>query len=325
MTPRFVLDRLLDASIVFSFDRTGFARHAAAFRPDDLPVDLSGRTALVTGANSGLGLETSRALASMGARVLLLCRRREAGEEARRTILAGTPGADLRVERLDVSDLADVAACARRLGRERVDVLVNNAGVLPGARLGTPQGLELTLATNLAGPFLLTRLLLPRLARSSGRVVMVSSGGMYTQKLDVARLEVPPEEPFDGVVAYARTKRALVVLTGLLSERYASRGVSFFSMHPGWADTPAVASSIPRFHRATRAILRTPCEGADTVVWLAACPRLAGRTGGFWFDRQEREEHLLPWTREGAAERERLWELLERVTGPFAGDSRRRR
>ena len=86
-------------------------------------------------------------------------------------------------------------------------------------------------------------------------------------------------------------------------------------MHPGWADTPAVASSLPRFHALTRAILRTPAEGADTVVWLAVAPRAKLETGGFYFDRRRRSAHLVPGTRESAADREALWRLVEEIAG----------
>ena len=86
------------------------------------------------------------------------------------------------------------------------------------------------------------------------------------------------------------------------------------AMHPGWADTPSVKSSLPRFRRVTRNILRTPAEGADTVVWLAACPRARESTGRFFFDREERRTHLLPFTRESEEDRRALWQLCERLS-----------
>ena len=137
---------------------------------------------------------------------------------------------------------------------------------------------------------------------------------MYTQKLDVDAM-LSGDGAFDGVAQYARTKRAQVVLASMQAERLQARGIDVSAMHPGWADTPAVRSSLPRFHRVTRAVLRTPAEGADTVVWLAACPRLAGQTGGFWFDRSEQSPHKLPWTRESAAERDRLWQAAHAWAG----------
>jgi NAD(P)-dependent dehydrogenase (short-subunit alcohol dehydrogenase family) len=189
-----------------------------------------------------------------------------------------------------------------------VDVLVHNAGVLPDERVETGDGLELTFATHVAGPFLLTRLLSTSLEKSpDGRVIWVSSGGMYTRRLN---LEDPnwTRRDYDGVLAYAETKRAQVVLAELWAEELRQTGVVVN------ADTPSVKSSLPRFHRLTRNILRTPAEGADTVVWLAASARARRWTGRFFFDREARRTHLLPFTRESSKDRRALWKLCERLT-----------
>jgi NAD(P)-dependent dehydrogenase (short-subunit alcohol dehydrogenase family) len=306
---------LLDRSILFSFDRTGYARHRASFEPGDLDVDLTGRVCLVTGANAGLGREVTAGLARLGAEVWLLCRDERRGHEAASAIAREVSGARLRVETLDVADLGAIRGFVARRAPARVDALVNNAGVLPAERRTTADGLELTLATNLAGPFLLSTLLVPRLARSDdARVVMVSSGGMYTQRLDVRALADPPM-PFDGVTAYARTKRAQVALTELWAQRYADLPITWSAMHPGWADTPGVRTSLPRFRRLTQWILRTPAEGADTIVWLVACRRLKGQSGRFWFDRRPVPVHLLERTREDADERTALWHALHGWAG----------
>jgi dehydrogenase/reductase SDR family member 12 len=310
------LDGLLDRSIVLSFDRTGFRRHSARFDPTDLDVDLDGRVCLVTGANAGLGFVASRELARRGGEVWMLVRNQAKGEEAAHAICSDTGPRAVRVATLDVSSLASVRSLAQAFPRDRIDVLVNNAGVLPDAYEETREGLELTLATNLVGPFLLTTLLVPRLARSGdGRVVTVSSGGMYTQKLVVADLTPDPRGAFDGTAAYARTKRAQVVLTELWAERYRGAPITWSSMHPGWADTPGVRTSLPRFWALTRRILRSPEEGADTVVWLAVCRRLAGESGGFWFDRQRARTHIMASTVEGPGERAVLWRALHEWSG----------
>jgi dehydrogenase/reductase SDR family protein 12 len=115
-------------------------------------------------------------------------------------------------------------------------------------------------------------------------------------------------------VAYAETKRAQVVLSELWAEALRNTSVVVNAMHPGWAETPSVKTSLPRFHRVTRKILRTPAEGADTVVWLAASPRARESSGRFFFDREERRTHLLPFTRESEQERRDLWSLCERLT-----------
>jgi dehydrogenase/reductase SDR family protein 12 len=313
-------DRLLDQTVILSFDRSGFRRHSARFDPAELSVDLSGQTALVTGANSGIGFETARALARRGAEVWLLCRSRERGEAAVGRLRAEQPAARLHLCVVDVASLASVGAAAASLPSP-VHLLIHNAGVLPDQLSRTAEGLESTLATNLVGPFLLTALLLPALrAAGEARVILVSSGGMYAEKLDVARLS-NEDSPFDGVKAYARTKRAQVVLGELWQAQLGPRGIDVYTMHPGWADTPAVATSIPTFHRLTRAILRSPAEGADTVIWLAIARRLRGQGGRFWFDREAVSPHLsgpagvLRDTREGEGDRAALWAALHRWSG----------
>jgi len=308
------LSRIVDPFIVSSFDRTGFWIHSLTFRPEDLDVDLSGRRCLVTGGNSGIGYETALALADLGAEVVLLCRSRERGEQAARQIREQTGNRRVFFELLDISDLGSIRAAAARLSMKPVDVLVHNAGVLPDERIETGDGLELTFATHAVGPFLLTRLLRGSLEKSpDGRVIWVSSGGMYTRRLN---LEDPnwTERDYDGVIAYAESKRAQVVLSELWAEALRGSSVTVSAMHPGWADTPSVEKSLPRFHRITRKILRTPAEGADTVVWLAASPRARQSTGRFFFDREERRTHLLPFTRESEADRRALWKLCERLT-----------
>jgi len=170
------------------------------------------------------------------------------------------------------------------------------------------------------GPFVLTQMLTGLLARTApSRVVNVSSGGMYTQRLHVEDLQMAGEA-FDGPVAYARTKRIEVILTELWAERLKDTGVVVHAMHPGWVDTAGLASSLPRFHRLTRPLLRTPQQGADTIVWLGAAAEPARTSGEFWHDREARPTHRVPWTKEGAEEREALWVECERL-GAGATDS----
>ncbi|MEO8603943.1 MAG: SDR family NAD(P)-dependent oxidoreductase [bacterium] len=306
---------LLDRSILWSFDRSGFERHARDFRRSDIPADCSGLVCLVTGANSGIGYAAAEALAQRGARVWLLCRDRLRGESAVRALRQQTGNADLHFAPLDLADLDSVRRAVAHLKMPRVDVLVHNAGILPETREITADGLELTLATNVAGPFLLTRLLWSRLlAAPAGRVIFVSSGGMYGTRLSLDDLDWR-RRSFDGVAAYAQTKRMQVVLTELFAARAAPTPLSIHAMHPGWADTPAVRTSLPRFHHWMRNRLRTPEQGADTLVWLALSSRLKPRSGAFWFDRTAQPTHLLRLTRERDGDRERLWQLCETWTG----------
>jgi NAD(P)-dependent dehydrogenase (short-subunit alcohol dehydrogenase family) len=303
---------VLDLSPVGSFDRIGFARHAAGFDPNDLDVDLYGQRCLVTGANAGIGYETALALADLGAEVELLCRNKERGEAAVAAIREATGNRRVRMTQVDLSSLAEIDRAVEKLSQEPIDVLVHNAGLLPDERVETADGLELTFATHVAGPHRLTAGLRGALEEAeSARVIWVSSGGMLTRRLNLRDPQWKNRD-YDGVVAYAETKRAQVVLAELWAREFEGTSVCVNSMHPGWADTAGVKTSLPRFHRVTEAVLRTPAEGADTVVWLAASEAAEGRTGEFFFDRESVRTHWLASTKESEADREALWELCSR-------------
>ncbi|MGH3424380.1 MAG: SDR family NAD(P)-dependent oxidoreductase [Nocardioidaceae bacterium] len=302
-------DLLADRLVPVGYSRLGYRLRRAHWPTGDpAPGALRGRTAMVTGANSGLGQATVAGLATMGATVVMVVRDETRGAEARAQVMRQLPGAEVVVQRCDVSDLDDVRrfAADSRTRWPVIDVLVHNAGVLPAQRRETVQGHEITLATHVLGPLLLTEGLRPALAASTdARVIMVSSGGMYTQPLPGDDLEYRGDR-YRGAVAYARTKRLQVALTPLLARRYAPQGVGVYAMHPGWADTPGVAGSLPGFHRVAQALLRTPTEGADTTCWLAAT-RPAPRAGSFWHDRRPRPTHYVRCRRDDPARLGRAW------------------
>jgi NAD(P)-dependent dehydrogenase (short-subunit alcohol dehydrogenase family) len=297
-----VLDSLLDKSLI-GYTALGHRwRHLEA-----IDVALGGRVALVTGATSGLGRATASALAALGATVILVGRNPVKTERVAAAIVEETGNPNVRTELADLSLMAEVRALASRI-EGPLHLLVNNAGVLLAERSETAEGLETTFATNLLGHFLLTELLIDKL-EPPARVINVSSGGMYTQRIRVNDLQMERGR-YDGAVAYARTKRAQVILTEIWAERLRDRGIVVHSMHPGWADTPGVSESLPRFHRLTKPLLRTPEQGADTIVWLCAAPEAAGASGLFWHDRETRPTHRSKGTRETEAERKALWDAL---------------
>jgi dehydrogenase/reductase SDR family member 12 len=311
-----IFDRALDLAVVPGFSRLGFT--ARGLGGDPIAGSLAGRTALVTGGNSGLGEAICERFVARGAHVHMLVRDEDRGRSAASRIGARHPGAEagIELEICDVSDLTSVRNFAEAFQArcDRLDLLVHNAGILPEERSYTADGVELTFATNVLGPFLLTSLLLPSLlAGAPSRVITVSSGGMYTARLsaDDPQLE---REAFGGARFYAHTKRAQVVLNRLWSERSLGGRISFSAMHPGWVDTPGLRASLPRFHRFMGPLLRDADQGSDTVVWLATASTLEPVTGGFWHDRAPRSEHRFPWTRETANERDRLWRECERLT-----------
>jgi NAD(P)-dependent dehydrogenase (short-subunit alcohol dehydrogenase family) len=314
-----VLDLLLDRTIVPGYSRIGYRLRRSRWTP--IPDRaLEGRRILVTGGTSGLGLATAEGCARLGATVHLLGRDRQRGESAARGIRRRVPNADIVVEECDLGSLAAVAAFAADAAARVpvLDGLVHNAGVMTEQRTESREGHELTLSVHVLGPHLLTSLLRPAFAEGA-RVVFVASGGMYAQPLAVVDPEYREGE-FSGVTAYARAKRMQVVLAQRWAEELGDggqTGTGVHVMHPGWVDTPGVRDSLPRFRMLTRPILRTPDEGADTMVWLLAEPDLDPPTGGFWMDRTVRPTHYLGRHQESAADRERFWEFCGTAVAPY--------
>ncbi len=288
-----VVDRALDRSVVLGYTRIGPALRRRSWPADPPPGALRGRRVVVTGATSGLGEATALDLARLGAAVHLLGRTQEKIDRAVHDLRAAVPGAEVVGERCDVSDLDAVRAwCADLAGRvDALHGLVHNAGVLPPERQESAQGHEATLAAHVLGPHLMTELLLGPLlqgGRTGGAtVVWVSSGGMYTSGLREDDLQYRSGE-YDGVRAYARTKRMQVVLADAWARRLRGSGVTAASTHPGWAGTPGLTDSLPGFGRLVGPLLRSAAEGADTVVWLVATRPSAPGSHHFWHDRRPR-------------------------------------
>jgi NAD(P)-dependent dehydrogenase (short-subunit alcohol dehydrogenase family) len=313
-TLRKIADKMADATVVLSYTSVGHALRKPLWDGQGTP-STEGKIAVVTGANSGIGFATARALASSGATVVMACRNLERGELARQRILTETRNERVAVEALDVSELSSVRDFAARFSarHERLDVIVHNAGVLVHERSETSDGIETTFATHVLGPFALTHLLRGMLTRSQpSRVIWVTSGGMYTTALDPDDLQ-SRQEPFDGVKAYARCKRAQVMLTEAFARRLGPEGVHVHAMHPGWADTPGVRRSLPSFHKVLAPLLRSDEQGADTAVWLATSPEALRHDGCLWFDRATRRKHVVPWTRGKDSDAQVLWDTCARL------------
>jgi len=302
--------RTLDVNVVSSFGKSGYVMRARYFDPEALNVDLSGKVAIVTGANSGVGYASCRGLAELGATVYMLCRSEERGRAAIQAMgEEGVVSDNLQLEIVDIADLDAIHDFANRFTEARVDILVNNAGILVDDYQTSADGIELTWATNIRGAYALTRSLLPKLEAAHGRVVMVSSGGMYLKKLDLDAVDRGPEG-YDGVSAYANSKRAMVALATEWATALSDRGITINAMHPGWVDTPTLEASLPRFYRLSKSILRNWSEGADTIVWLAASEAAESETGKLFFDRRARLAHFVPWTWDSAKARQALKDLL---------------
>ena len=316
--PRAALGTVLSDTLVLPgllrFTRFGYRAARRHWNP--VSAYLHDRHVLVTGATSGLGLAAAATLAGRGAELTLVARDAGKAKRVAADLRRRSGNNRIHVEIAELSLLKDVEALAARLLKKGkpIDVLINNAGALINPREETAEGIEKSFALLLLSPYVLTERLQPLLKKAAtaaggARVVNVLSGGMYTQKIHVEDLQ-SEVGPYSGSVAYARAKRGLMILTEEWARRWAKDGIVVNAMHPGWADTPGVVSSLPEFHRVTGKVLRSPEEGADTIIWLASATEAGKVTGEFWLDRQPHLKHVLPGTRETPAERRKLLKAL---------------
>lgn len=315
--PLALIDDLLEILVVPSFTRAGFAIRRRLFSWTAAESSsMVGRTVVITGPTSGLGREAAGSFARMGARIVLVGRDAGRLERTLAELQGETPDARIGTIVADMSSLTSVRAAADRIlaDEPRIDVIVDNAGAMFAERQESPEGFERTFATMVLGPFVLIARLLPRLAESpDARIVAVTSGGMYTQALPLDDLGFE-RGPYDGPRAYARAKRAQVALIREWARRLQDRGIVANAMHPGWADTPGLEASLPGFRDLVGGLLRTPAEGADTIVWLATSDEGRRMTGRVFLDRRPRPFDRVPATRLSAGARRTLWESVVEMT-----------
>ncbi len=305
------LDSALDATLA-GYSKVGFS--ARGLSVDERFPGIEGRHVMVTGATGGIGRATALRLADNGAVVHAVGR----SVDKLDTLVADANGTVI-AHRADLSLMADIERLADDYiasGRP-LHGLVNNVGIMIHERTVTEEGWEITYATNLLGQYVLTRKLMPVIVGSApARIVMVSSGGMYSQGLTVTNLQSNVGE-YNGTDAYARTKRAQVVLAEEWAEEVKATGVTVNSMHPGWVDTAGVQTSLPTFRKITGPFLRDEAQGADTIVWLVASDQAKDASGSFWHDRAERPTHRVKKTQEDASKRRRFLEQMATDAAPY--------
>jgi NAD(P)-dependent dehydrogenase (short-subunit alcohol dehydrogenase family) len=305
------LDSALDATLA-GYSKVGFS--ARGLSVDERFPDVDGKHVMVTGATGGIGRATAMRLADNGAVVHAIGRSVD-----KLDALVSDATGTVVPHRADLSLMADIERLADDYvtSGQPLHGLVNNVGIMIHDRTVTTEGWEITYATNLLGQYVLTRSLLPVIVGSApARIVMVSSGGMYSQGLTVANLQSDKGE-YNGTDAYARTKRAQVVLAEEWAEELDGTGVTVNSMHPGWVDTAGVQTSLPTFRKITGPFLRDEAQGADTIVWLVASDEAKDASGSFWHDRTERPTHRMKKTKEDPSKRRRFLDKLASDAAPY--------
>lgn len=272
---------------------------------------MRGTTCLVTGANAGIGKETTAGLAAGGARVLMVCRNRGRGEAALEELRGRVPGADLELVLADLSRLSSVRALVEEIEQrtDRLDVLVSNAGVFSARRRETEDGLELTLAVNHLAPFVLVRSLEPMLRSSApARIVVVASAAHYRGTIAFDDLQL--ERGYGGWRAYCQSKLANVLFTGELARRLPAEDVTVNAVHPGTVATKLLLRGIVPGWLA-RPFTRTPEEGARTPLYAATAPDLEGVSGQYFDDCRPKKPSSEAQDEDVSA---RLWAVSETLT-----------
>jgi NAD(P)-dependent dehydrogenase (short-subunit alcohol dehydrogenase family) len=277
---------------------------------------MGGKTALITGGTSGIGKATAVALAAMGADVVVVGRNRERGEVALEEIKSQShsESVELMLADLSVQDEVRGLAGAFLERYDRLDVLANNAGLVQSKRTETADRIETTLAVNHLAPFLLTNLLLDRLKQSApSRVITVSSEAQRWGDMDFDDLQ--STQKYRGFPVYGMTKLANIMFTYELAERLKGTFVTANCLHPGAVGTNFGKNNggpMTLFFRAAKPFMRSPEQGADTLIWLASSPDVEGVSGTYFSDRKEIEAKKIA---HDPATRRRLWEISEDLTG----------
>ena len=297
-----MLNKILDASIYYSFDKSGYLRHAKSF--DDQYFFKAGSRALVTGGTSGIGQAVSLELAQSEVKIVITGRNQSKGE------IASNKHQNIEFEVLDMQDWDQVSNFVEKLST--LDYVVLNAGGMPAEFSQNKYGVESQFASQLFGHFyLLKALQKANKLKQGAKVVWVTSGGMYLSSLDISKItEVVAE--YDKVATYANVKRAQVTLLPFFKKEFPDQVVT--AMHPGWAETPGVAMAIPEFDKKMQGRLRTPEQGADTILWLLGTKKII-QSGGLYFDRRKVKTHFFWFTKKSD---KRTKDLIELVQSKFS-------
>lgn len=319
-------DTLIERSVVPSFSGLGYSARRRLFAWRELSsYDLAGQTIVLTGGTSGIGEAAAEQYALLGAQLVIVARDKQKAEATAQALTRKTGNTQIDVVIADLGERDSAQAAAHTLLERypRIDTLIHNAGALFNTRKRASNDHDLTVELMVITPFLFTCLLLPALtARTAsggrpGRVITMSSGGMYTENLRVDDLAMS-DESYHGAKQYARAKRAQVSLNHSWAEQISAESCVFHAVHPGWVNTPGIQGALPAFTRwlARVRLLRTPLQGADTLIWLTADDEVLESSGDFWHDRERRDVHMMRRTRESDTPeaRQALWDWCVETT-----------
>jgi len=274
-------------------------------------ISMKGKICLVTGANSGIGFETAKALARMGARVGLVCRTPAKCEDAKSTILQAVPDAELGSFAADLSSQAEIRRVAADITRTypKIDVLINNAGIVENTFKRSVDGIEMTFAVNHLAYFLLTNLLLePIKAAAPSRIINVSSAAHFGARIDFDDLQ--GEKGYNGWRAYSQSKLANILFTYELARRLAGTGVTVNCLHPGVIGTK-LFRNLGIINTLAGIFLSSPEKGAETSVYLASSPEVEGVTGKYFDNKRAVPSSSASYNE---ADAKRLWQISAELT-----------
>jgi len=302
---------ILDKTIVFSFDKTGFKRHKFNFNEDLHEKNLQGKIALVTGGTSGIGGKVTQQLANLGAKVFFIGRNKQKGGIFEKSIK------NLKFFSLDMTKWKDLIEFCKN--GERYDYIVLNAGAMPSNLLFNEHKIEYQCASQLLGHYYLVHFLrkFNKISKNA-RIVWVSSGGMYLKKLDIDSLFIRENYnkvstyEYNKVSTYANVKRAQITLVEEMSKHDKWENIKVFSMHPGWVSTSGLKESMPKFFCLMKNRLRSLEEGSDTILWLLLTGKNI-KSGGFYFDRKIVSPYIVKYFNPSKEERMLLLEEIDDI------------
>jgi dehydrogenase/reductase SDR family protein 12 len=289
-------NKILDASLYYSFDLSGYLRHKKFF--NEKIYFNKGLKGIITGGTSGLGLAASLKMADQGVEVIITGRSELRGSRAEKKndLLKFFP--------LDMSDWNKITTFVDLIDPQ--DFIVLNAGGMPNKFTKNTNGVELQFASQLCGHYYLIREMnLKGKLKDGAKIVWVTSGGMYLSNLNLNIIFDNPK--YDKVATYANVKRAQVTLLTYFKESFPNQIVT--AMHPGWAATPGVSSSIPEFNKKMEGKLRSPLQAADTILWLLSTKNKIV-SGELYFDRKRVRKNFFWFTKPNKKKIEELKRIL---------------